>query len=32
MVSEGNLRLKKNVSAFFGMREGVSLIISREWQ
>jgi hypothetical protein len=29
MVPEGNLRLEKNASAFFGMREGVTLIISK---
>jgi len=32
MVSEGNLRVEKNISAFFGMREGVSLIITSECQ
>jgi hypothetical protein len=27
MVPAGNLRLEKNASAFFGIREGVTLII-----
>jgi hypothetical protein len=29
-VPEGNLRLEKNASAFFGMREGVTFKIREE--